>query len=102
MIPERVLTRAPSAELRPGQTDQDTLPPYEVLDAILEHLVEGDGSVADLVARGFDRATVERVEAMLYAAEWKRHQAAPGVRLTLRAFGPDRRYPIINRWRDRS
>lgn len=101
VIPERVITRPPSAELRPDQTDQDSLPPYEVLDAILARLVEGEAAIADLLAEGYDRATVERVEHLLAISEWKRFQSAPGVRLTDRAFGPDRRYPIVNRWRDR-
>jgi len=101
VIPARVIERAPSAELREDQTDQDSLPPYDLLDAILERLVEGDAAIADLVAEGFERATVERVEHLLAISEWKRFQAAPGVRLTDRAFGPDRRYPLVNRWRDR-
>lgn len=101
VIPPRVIDKPPSAELRPDQRDEDSLPPYPVLDAILEGLVERDAAVADLVAQGFERATVERVEALLYGAEWKRFQAAPGVRLTTRAFGLDRRYPMVNRWRDR-
>jgi NAD+ synthase len=101
VIPDRVIERPPSAELREGQTDQDSLPPYAVLDAILERLVEGDAAVAEVVAAGFDRATVERVEHLLNIAEWKRFQSAPGVRLTNRAFWLDRRYPLVNRWRDR-
>jgi NAD+ synthase len=101
VIPERVITRPPSAELRPDQTDQDSLPPYEVLDAILEGLVERDEGVADLVARGHDRDVVQRVEHLLYISEYKRFQSAPGPRLTERAFWLDRRYPIANRWRDR-
>ena len=100
VIPERIITKPPSAELRPNQTDQDSLPPYEVLDAILEGLVDREDSVADLVARGFDRATVKRIEHLLYIAEYKRFQSAPGVRLTPRAFWLDRRYPIANRFRD--
>ena len=102
VIPDRIITKPPSAELRPNQTDQDSLPPYEVLDAILEGLVDREDSVADLVARGFDRATVKRVEHLLYIAEYKRFQSAPGVRLTPRAFWLDRRYPIANRFRDPS
>lgn len=102
VIPERIITKPPSAELRPNQTDQDSLPPYEVLDAILEGLVDREDSVADLVARGFDRATVKRIEHLLYIAEYKRFQSAPGVRLTPRAFWLDRRYPIANRFRDNS
>ena len=91
---------APSAELRAKQRDDDSLPPYEVLDAILEKLVEDEGSVADCVALGFERAMVKKVEALLYGAEWKRFQAAPGTRLSRRAFWLDRRYPIVNGWRD--
>ncbi len=102
VIPERVITKPPSAELRPDQTDQDSLPPYEVLDAILEGLVEKEQSVADLVAMGFDRATVKKVEHLLYISEYKRFQSAPGTRLTQKAFWLDRRYPIVNRWRDES
>lgn len=102
VIPERVITKPPSAELRPDQKDQDSLPPYEVLDAILEGLVEKEQSVADLVAMGFDRATVKKVEHLLYVSEYKRFQSAPGTRLTQKAFWLDRRYPIANRWRDDS
>lgn len=101
VIPARVIDKPPSAELRANQTDQDSLPPYEVLDAILERLVEGDAAIADVVAAGFDRAVVERVEHLLNISEWKRFQSAPGVRLTDRAFWLDRRYPLVNRWRDR-
>ena len=100
VIPARVIDKPPSAELRPGQKDEDSLPPYVVLDGILEMLVDGDASVADCVAAGYERATVSRVEALVYGAEWKRFQAAPGTRLTRRAFWLDRRYPIVNRWRD--
>ena len=100
VIPERIITKPPSAELRENQTDQDSLPPYEVLDAILEGLVEREASVEDLVAEGFDRATVKKVEHLLYIAEYKRFQSAPGTRLTQKAFWLDRRYPIANRWRD--
>ncbi|WP_431300893.1 NAD+ synthase [Tabrizicola sp. BL-A-41-H6] len=102
VIPERVITKPPSAELRPDQKDQDSLPPYEVLDAILEGLVEKEQSVADLVAMGFDRATVKKVEHLLYISEYKRFQSAPGTRLTQKAFWLDRRYPIAMRWRDDS
>jgi NAD+ synthase len=101
VIPERILTKAPTAELREGQTDQDTLPPYETLDAILAGLVEEELSVAEVAARGFDRATVARVQRMLYLAEYKRRQAAPGVKITRKNFGRDRRYPITNGFRDR-
>jgi NAD+ synthase len=100
VIPPRVIDKPPSAELRAGQKDEDSLPPYPVLDAILEGLVDRDESVADLVARGFDRATVKRVEHLLYLSEYKRFQSAPGTRLSTRAFWLDRRYPIVNRWRD--
>jgi NAD+ synthase len=100
VIPENILTRAPTAELRENQTDQDTLPPYDVLDRILERLVEHEESIASIVAEGFDRETVMKVERMLNVAEYKRRQAAPGVKVTLRNFGRDRRYPIVNRFRD--
>jgi NAD+ synthase (glutamine-hydrolysing) len=99
MIPESVFARAPSAELRPGQTDQDTLPPYPVLDAILEAYVEEDKSVADLVGAGFDPDTVRRVIRMVDANEYKRRQAPIGVKITPRAFGRDWRLPIVNRFR---
>ena len=98
----RVIEKPPSAELRPDQKDEDSLPPYGVLDAILDGLVEREVSVADLVAEGFDRAVVKRVEQLLYLSEYKRFQAAPGTRLTRRAFWMDRRYPIAMRWRDGS
>ncbi|MES2665936.1 MAG: NAD+ synthase [Pseudomonadota bacterium] len=101
VIPERVITKPPSAELRPDQKDQDSLPPYEVLDAILDGLVEQELSVADLVAQGFDRDVVKKVEHLLYISEYKRFQAAPGTRLTQKAFWLDRRYPIAMRWRDK-
>ena len=100
VIPQNVLTRAPSAELRENQTDQDTLPPYDVLDRILERLVEREESTASIVAAGFDRETVMKIERMLYLAEYKRRQAAPGVKVTLKNFGRDRRYPIVNRFHD--
>ena len=96
VIPERIITKPPSAELRPNQTDQDSLPPYDVLDAILEGLVEGEQSVDALVAGGHDRATVLRVWKLLDRAEYQRRQAPPGVKITPRAFGRDRRYPITN------
>ena len=100
VIPENILTRAPTAELRENQTDQDTLPPYGLLDGILERLVEREEPIADIVAQGFDRDMVVRVERMLNLAEYKRRQAAPGVKVTLKNFGRDRRYPITNRFRD--
>jgi NAD+ synthase len=100
VIPPSVIDKPPTAELRDNQKDEDSLPPYAILDQILDGLVERDMSVADLVADGFDRDTVMKVQALVYGAEWKRFQAAPGPRLTKRAFWLDRRYPIVNRWRD--
>jgi NAD+ synthetase len=97
-IPERIMTKPPSAELRPNQLDTDSLPPYEVLDPIVEAYVEDDEDVDAIVARGFDRATVERVTEMIDRAEYKRRQAAPGVKITPKAFGRDRRLPITNRY----
>ncbi|MBI3455443.1 MAG: NAD+ synthase [Candidatus Rokubacteria bacterium] len=99
VIPESVLIRAPSAELRPNQTDQDTLPPYEVLDPILEAYVEEDRSLAGIVALGYDEATVRKVVSMVDRNEYKRRQAPPGVKITPRAFGRDWRLPIVNRFR---
>ncbi len=100
LIPETVFTRPPSAELRPDQTDQDTLPPYAELDAILECYVEGDQGVADIVARGFDASTVKRVIAMVDRNEYKRRQGAIGIKITPRAFGKDWRLPIVNKFRE--
>jgi NAD+ synthase len=99
VIPERVITKPPSAELKPNQTDQDTLPPYAVLDDILHGIIEHDLSVEDVVSRGHDRATVLKVWRMVDTAEYKRRQAPPGVKITRRAFGRDRRYPITNAFR---
>ena len=101
VIPNNIIDKAPSAELRENQTDQDSLPPYPVLDDILECLVENEMGVDDIVARGHDRATVTRIEHLLYIAEYKRRQAAPGVKITRKNFGRDRRYPITNQFRDR-
>ena len=95
-----VFDRAPSAELRPGQTDQDSLPPYPELDAILEAYVEGDQGKADIVARGFDDATVKRVIAMVDKNEYKRRQGPIGIKITPRAFGKDWRLPIVNRFQE--
>ncbi len=100
VIPENILTKVPSAELRENQTDQDSLPPYDVLDDILECLVEHEMPLPDIVARGHAPETVKRVERMLYLAEYKRRQAAPGVKITTRSFGRDRRYPITNKFRE--
>ena len=94
------LNKPPSAELRPDQTDQDSLPDYDVLDDILDGLVEDETALADLVARGHDAAVVERIQHLLYIAEYKRRQSAPGVKITAKQFGRDRRYPITNRFRD--
>ncbi len=99
VIPQRIIDRPPSAELRPDQTDQDSLPPYEILDAILAAYVERDLSARDIVALGYDAATVKRVIRMVDLAEYKRRQAAPGPRITPRNFGKDRRYPITNKYR---
>ncbi|MCJ8142117.1 NAD+ synthase [Ancylobacter sp. A5.8] len=100
VIPENIIVKPPTAELRENQKDQDSLPPYEVLDAILERLVELERPVAAIVEEGFDAALVARVERMLNLAEYKRRQAAPGVKVTPRNFGRDRRYPITNRFRE--
>ncbi len=102
VIPPRVIDKPPSAELREDQKDEDSLPPYEVLDAILEQLVDCDASVAEVVAMGHDREIVKKVEQLIYVSEYKRFQSAPGPRLTLGSFWLDRRYPIVNRWRDPS
>ena len=99
VIPERVLTRPPSAELREDQVDQDSLPDYEVLDRILELSVERDVPIDEIVAAGFDRETVEYVLRLVQRNEYKRRQSAPGVRITRRAFGRDRRYPITSGYR---
>ena len=101
-IPERIITKPPSAELRADQKDSDSLPDYPVLDGILKILVDDDGSIADCVAAGYDRADAKKVEHLLYISEYKRFQSAPGARLSKRAFWLDRRYPIVNRWRDNS
>ena len=102
VIPPSVIDKPPSAELRADQKDEDSLPPYAVLDAILEGLIDREVSVAELVAEGFDRATVKRVEHLIFISEYKRFQSAPGARLTRRAFWLDRRYPVANRWRDKT
>ncbi|VAV91065.1 NAD synthetase / Glutamine amidotransferase chain of NAD synthetase, partial [hydrothermal vent metagenome] len=101
VIPDRIITKAPSAELRPDQTDQDSLPEYEVLDDILEQLIEHEAALDDIVARGHDKQVVERIQHLLYIAEYKRRQAAPGVKITSRSFGKERRYPITNGFRDK-
>lgn len=101
VIPQNIIDKAPSAELRPDQKDQDSLPPYPALDDILECLVEREMAVEEIVARGHDVETVHRIEHLLYLAEYKRRQSAPGVKITKKNFGRDRRYPITNRFRDR-
>jgi NAD+ synthase len=102
VIPQAIIDKAPSAELRENQTDQDSLPPYPVLDAVLDALVEEELSVAEIVARGFDRDLVKRIERMFYIAEYKRRQAAPGPKVSRKAFGLGRKYPITNGYRDGS
>lgn len=102
VIPENIITKVPTAELRENQTDQDSLPEYDVLDDILECLVENEMSVGEIEARGHDRQLIHRIEHLLYIAEYKRRQSAPGVKITRKNFGRDRRYPITNRYRDRS
>ena len=103
-MPDSVITKPPSAELRPDQRDDDSLPPYDILDTILYGLIEEERSVADIVAsakgkNGFDHATVARIERLLHIAEYKRRQAPPGVKLGIRNFGRDRRYPITHGFR---
>jgi NAD+ synthase (glutamine-hydrolysing) len=98
VIPERILTRPPSAELRPNQTDQDSLPPYDVLDGIIKHYMEEERSAAEIVALGYPDAEVRRVVRLIRINEYKRRQAPVGIRVTHRAFGRDWRYPITNRF----
>ena len=100
MIPQNIIVKPPSAELRENQKDEDSLPPYAVLDAILHGLVEQEMRLADIIAEGYDPETVRRVERLLYLAEYKRRQSAPGVKVGPKNFGRDRRYPIVNRFRD--
>ena len=100
VIPENIIVKPPSAELRENQKDEDLLPPYPVLDGILRGLVEKEMRVADIVAEGYDPETVRKVERLLYLAEYKRRQSAPGVKVGPKNFGRDRRYPIVNRFRD--
>ena len=99
VIPQAVIDKPPSAELRPDQLDTDSLPPYDVLDPILQAYVEDDRSIAEIVAAGFDEALVQRVVKMVDRNEYKRRQAPPGIKITPRAFGRDRRLPIANRYR---
>jgi NAD+ synthase len=102
VIPDRIISKAPTAELRPNQKDQDSLPPYDVLDDILEGLVEREEPISAIIARGHSETLVRRIQHMLYIAEYKRRQAAPGVKITRRNFGRDRRYPITNAFRDKT
>ena len=99
MIPQRIIDRPPSAELRPDQTDQDSLPEYDVLDGIIEAYVEHDQSPDEIVAAGFDRAAVEQAVRLIRLAEYKRRQSPVGIRVTPRGYGKDWRYPITNRFR---
>ncbi len=99
VIPETTITRPPSAELRPDQTDQDSLPPYDQLDGILERLIEDECGIDEIVAAGFPRDVVTRIQHLVYVAEYKRRQAPPGVKISRRSFGRDRRYPLTNRFR---
>jgi NAD+ synthase (glutamine-hydrolysing) len=98
-IPDRIITRPPSAELRADQTDQDSLPPYDILDAILERYMENDQGVEEIIAAGFDREVVERVARLIRINEYKRRQAPVGIRVTHRSFGKDWRYPITGKFR---
>jgi NAD+ synthase len=100
VIPENILSKAPSAELRENQKDQDSLPPYAELDDILACLVEHEMPLPDIIARGHAPETVKKIERLLYLAEYKRRQAAPGVKISSRNFGRDRRYPITNKFRE--
>src|SRR5258708_38749502 len=100
VVPVNIIARPPTAELRENQTDQDSLPPYEMLDAILERLVEREEPLASIITAGFDREVVVRIDRLLNIAEDKRRQAAPGGKVTQRNFGRDRRYPITNQFRD--
>ena len=102
VMPERIITKPPTAELRENQTDQDSLPPYDVLDAILHGLIEEELTAAQIAAKGYDPATIQAVWKMLDRAEYKRRQAPPGVKITRRAFGRDRRYPITNGYQGNS
>ena len=99
MIPASILTKAPTAELRPGQTDQDSLPSYDLLDQILENFVEKDKSVKEIIEQGYPRDVVKEIARLVDRNEYKRRQAPPGVKITHKAFGKDRRMPITNRYK---
>lgn len=100
LIPERVFTKHPSAELRPGQKDTDTLPPYEILDEIIEKYIEENLAIEEIISAGFDSGTVVKVTKMIDRSEYKRRQAPPGIKITRLAFGKDRRFPITNRYEE--
>jgi NAD+ synthase len=100
VIPNNIIVRPPTAELRENQTDQDSLPPYDILDGILERLVEREEPLSEIVAAGYEKDVVTRIDRLLNIAEYKRRQAAPGVKVTRKNFGRDRRYPITNKFRD--
>jgi NAD+ synthase len=102
LINSSVLSKAPSAELRDNQKDEDSLPDYDILDSILKGFIDDDKSVAEIVNMGFDRKIVKGIEHLIYISEYKRYQSAPGTKLSRRAFWLDRRYPIVNQWRDKS
>ena len=100
MIPERIITRPPSAELRPDQLDQDSLPEYDVLDGIMQMYMEENRSVAEILAAGYSRADIDRVVRLIRISEYKRRQAPVGIRVTRRGFGRDWRYPITSKYQD--
>ena len=101
VIPKSILEKSPTAELRPNQTDQDSLPPYEVLDSILESLIENDMPISEIAKQGHDYNIVKKIEKLVYQSEYKRFQSAPGVHLTKKSFQLSRRYPIVQNWRDK-
>ena len=100
IIPVNIIEKPPSAELRPDQKDSDSLPDYFVLDGILKILVDDDGTIKDCVNEGYSKEDAKRIQKLLFTNEYKRYQAAPGTRLSKRAFWLDRRYPIVNRWNE--
>ena len=102
IIPESIIIKPPSAELRSDQRDDDTLPPYEILDAILVGLIDNDLSIKDLVKQGYDKKVIQKIENLIYLSEYKRFQSSPGPNLTDRAFWSSRRYPLVQKWRDKT
>ena len=100
IIPISILEKPPTAELRPNQTDQDNLPPYHILDSILECLIENDMSISDIVNKGYEYNMIKKIEKLVFRSEYKRYQSAPGVHLTENSFQLSRRYPIVQKWRD--